>query len=609
MKITIPRILTLILLLSGLVSIYGQDHLVTIPTTSREMVDGRTGIPIQVTVDSFRIATTEVTQGEFEKIMGRNPSVYQGTSKPVDNISWWEAIEYCNHLSEREGLEPCYNLETGVCDFTKTGYRLPTDAEWTVASGQMAQTISTENIRKYANLGSVNTKDLDRLLTAVETEGATDTASYLPNQYGLYDMLGNVWEWCYDYYDPVEDHPTAVHNPHGPPGGLARIIRGGSHITTVSEWNLGYHSSMKPEYKSRFTGFRVCRSIPAREDTLTQEPDSIWFDPYNQPPADYAHVIGYLSSLIINSGDTVLTSVKDWSVRRSEIRKKWEKMLGSPAIDPPDPKVMTAQTYQDDNHTGKLLYLQVEPEFWEKIYIMMPSNPVRRPTPAVIVPYYDVDVPAGKNMGGRIYRPMGIRSFAYHMIQQGYIAVAVRWFGESYGESYDEAVANLRLKHPDLTGLGKWVWDVRRIVDYLQTLPEVDHDKIGIIGHSLGGKMALYAAAFDGRIQCAVASEPGVGFQFSNYDDYWYFGEFLNALSPTTNQHELLGLIAPRPFLLIGGDTYDTDESWYYINAAREVYSLYDVPHHIGFYNHGSGHAPTPEAIRMAINWIRHFLD
>ena len=609
MKIIAARIFLLSLFLGGLLPVYGQDSLVTIPTTSREIVDGRTGIPIRVTVDSFRMATTEITQGEFETIMGRNPSTYQGASRPVENVSWWEAIEYCNRLSEREGLEPCYNLETGVCDFSKNGYRLPTDAEWTAASGNIAQSVGLENIREYGNLGSVNTKDLDRLLTAVKAEGTTDTASYLPNEYGLYDMLGNVWEWCYDYYDPVADHPTSVANPHGPPMGLARIIRGGSHITTVSEWNLGYRSSIKPEYKSRFTGFRIARSLSVSQDTLTQEPDSSWFDPYNQPPADYAHVIGYLSSLIIGSADTVISSVQDWSVRRTEIREKWEKILSSPDIDPPDPNVVSERTIQGDNYTGELLFLQVEPDFWEKIYIMRPTHPVRTPVPAVIVPYYDVDVPTGKNLGGRIYRPMGVRSFAYHMVQQGYIAVAVRWFGESYGESYDEAVANMRLRHPDVTGLGKWVWDVRRLVDYLHTLPDVDHDKIGIIGHSLGGKMALYAAAFDSRIQCAVASEPGIGFQFSNYDDYWYFGEFLNGLPSALNQHELLGLIAPRPFLLIGGDTYDTDESWYYINAAREVYSLYDVPHHIGYYNHHSGHAPTPEAVRLAINWIRHFLD
>ena len=192
--------------------------------------------------------------------------------------------------------------------------------------------------------------------------------------------------------------------------------------------------------------------------------------------------------------------------------------------------------------------------------------------------------------------------------REGYIAVAIRWFGESYGESYNEAVANLKLRHPHCTGLGKWVWDAHRLLDYLYTLPEVDHQHIGIIGHSLGGKMALYAGAFDDRITAVVSSEPGIGLIFSNYDYYWYFGDFIRKVDKGTDQHELLGLIAPRPFLLIGGDMYDTAKSWYYINAARQVYDLYGKRLNIGYFNHHKGHPPTPEADWRAMEWLAHFL-
>src|SRR5438093_1162503 len=252
--------------------------------------------------------------------------------------------------------------------------------------------------------------------------------------------------------------------------------------------------------------------------------------------------------------------------------------------------------------------LQVEPDFWEKIYLMIPDKPLRQPVPAVIVPYYDVDTPAGKNMGGRSFTPMSVHSFAYLMVQQGYIAVAIRWFGESYGESYDEAVANLILRHPHSTGLGKWVSDAQRLLDYLSSLPEVDHDHLGIIGHSLGAKMALYAEAMDERITAVVASEGGIGLSFSNYDDYWYFGDFIHNWDKSVDQHELLALIAPRAFLLIGGDEYDTDKSWYYINSAKLVYNLLQKPQHIGYFNHRSGHTPTPLAVERSIEWLRHFL-
>ena len=146
------------------------------------------------------------------------------------------------------------------------------------------------------------------------------------------------------------------------------------------------------------------------------------------------------------------------------------------------------------------------------------------------------------------------------------------------------------------------------MVDYIYTLPEADHENIGIIGHSLGGKMALYAAVFDQRISAVVSSEPGIGLEFSNYDDFWYFGDFIRSIDPSTDHHELLGLLAPRPFLLIGGDEYDTDKSWYYINAAREVYDIYGKPDNIGYFNHRTGHSPSPESVRLSVEWLKHFL-
>ena len=91
-------------------------------------------------------------------------------------------------------------------------------------------------------------------------------------------------------------------------------------------------------------------------------------------------------------------------------------------------------------------------------------------------------------------------------------------------------MANLKLRHPNCTGLGKWVWDSHRLLDYLYTLPEIDRENIGIIGHSLGGKMSLYAAAFDPRIIAVVSSELGIGLSFSNYEDYWYFGDFIKKI-------------------------------------------------------------------------------
>ena len=106
-------------------------QLVEIPGKSFETADGLTGVTVTVTLGKFLISPTQVTQREFKAIMGYNPCFHQGPDLPVETVTWWEAIRYCNLRSIRENLEPCYSLESGSCDLEQNGYRLPTDAEWT----------------------------------------------------------------------------------------------------------------------------------------------------------------------------------------------------------------------------------------------------------------------------------------------------------------------------------------------------------------------------------------------------------------------------------------------------------------------------------------------
>ncbi len=577
-----------------------RGELVEVPGTSYEVTDTRTTVPVTITLGKFLIAPGELTQGEFEAVMGYNPSFHKGADLPVETVSWWEAIRYCNLRSQQENLEFCFNLETGFCDVSKNGYRLPTDAEWTHAAGPVP---AMKDNSLAANLGNSDTKHIGGLVEELKDSGTKPAGSYPANACGLYSMYGNVWEWTTDYTNP-ESTPQASYNPAGPLRGLGRIVRGGSYVSpTTVHWVNDYRSSIEPEYKSRFTGFRVCRTAAPKPVLPAAHHSPDWFKPYNNAPAGYESSIGKLSSLV---GEA--SSIQEWKAHRETIEAKWLKLLGSMDITPPPPQTRMIEEVTDQTYSARLMYLQVEPDWWEKILVMMPGGDLRRPRPVVIVPFYDVDTSAGRDLGGRQFLGMGVKSFAYAAVQKGYIAVAIRWFAESYGESYAEAVANLKLRHPNCTGLGKWVWDAHRLLDYLYTLPEIDRENIGIIGHSLGGKMSLYAAAFDPRITAVVASELGIGLSFSNYDDYWYFGDFINKIDKRTDQHDLIGLVAPRPFLLIGGDTFDTAQSWYYINAARQVYQLYGKPLNIGYFNHHTGHSPTPEAVWRSMEWLAHFL-
>jgi dienelactone hydrolase len=178
------------------------------------------------------------------------------------------------------------------------------------------------------------------------------------------------------------------------------------------------------------------------------------------------------------------------------------------------------------------------------------------------------------------------------------IAVSVKWYGEADGEGYDEAVYNLAKRHPNVTPLGKWIFDSQRVIDYLTTRLDVDPTKIGMIGHSLGGKMALYAAAFDERIKATVSSEPGLSLKFSNYGDFWYLGKAIEKLPPTADQHDLIAYTSPRPFLLIAGESADGDKSIPYLSPNKNA----------SFINHRTGHSPTEDSVQKAMEWLERHL-
>jgi formylglycine-generating enzyme required for sulfatase activity/pimeloyl-ACP methyl ester carboxylesterase len=557
--------------------------LVLVPAGHYTVTDQVTSLKVEVAVSGFQMSATEVTQREYEAVTGANPSVYRGPDRPVENVSWWDAIAYCNRRSAKESLRPCYNLKTGERDRDCTGYRLPTEAEWGRAAGPIPP---KGELLRFAVLGDSSTKSV-AVFDAPLNRGTAPVHSLQPNAHGLFDMTGNVWEWCEDWYDAVTA-PDAVVDPVGPLSGAARVMRGGSFVSTTSSWSRDMRSSQPPDWRSRFTGFRVVRSGGAPAPRV-QRAD--FWKPYDQPPAGYETATGSLSPL---------TDIP-------AIRRKWEALLREPWIPRTTPVARLVREVRQMNFPGQLLDLEMEPGTWERVYVLRPRSSSAAKLPVVIVPFYDVDTSAAMDLGGRRYAP-GVNAFAYTAAQRGYIAVAVRWFGESYGEGYSEAVANLALRHKGATGMGKWVSDARRVVDFIATLPDADPSRIAIFGHSLGGKMALYAAAMEPRIGAVVSSELGVGFKHSNYEDYWYLGDALARAPAGTDQHELIAMLAPRPFLLIGGDTFDKAESWHYINAARAVYERTGAGRNVGYFNHHTGHTPTPEAIALGFDWLDHFL-
>ena len=173
-----------------------------------------------VKADGFLMDQHEITQEIYEAVMGKNPSRVKNPRNPVEQVTWSAAARFCNARSLQEGLTPCYNTNTWECDFSATGYRLPTEAEWEYA----CRAGSTTEYYYGA--------DPEKLRSFAWFEDNSDSHPHpvgqrKPNAWGLYDMAGNVWEWCNDYYGAKYYRQSPADNPRGPQEGEKRVLRGG----------------------------------------------------------------------------------------------------------------------------------------------------------------------------------------------------------------------------------------------------------------------------------------------------------------------------------------------------------------------------------------------
>ena len=222
----------------------------------------------KISLVSFEMSETLVTQKQYEFVMGKNPSKLQGENRPVECVNWCDALIFCNALSMMQKLTPCYSIGNAtslnsfdsaspvwkrvVCNFAANGFRLPTEAEWEYAArgGKRqlsAQFAGGENIDDFGWYGENS---------EVRTH---DVSTKKPNGAGLYDMCGNVAEWCWDYIGELPIQPQT--NPHGPQIGTMHVKRGGSWLDDSQQCTVFFRSGSAPTGKSSSLGFRVCRSV------------------------------------------------------------------------------------------------------------------------------------------------------------------------------------------------------------------------------------------------------------------------------------------------------------------------------------------------------------
>jgi formylglycine-generating enzyme required for sulfatase activity len=212
----------------------------------------------QVMVDSFYMGKNEVTQREYEQVMRSNPSKFHGASLPVEQVSWFDAIAYCNTRSIIEGLSPAYVLRESeiLWDHNADGYRLPTEAEWEYACRAGTKTAFNmgNNITPYqANFDG--NYPYNRQVKGQYRARTATVQSFDPNDWGLYDMHGNVYEWCWDQYKPYADSAT-LDGSLASPG----VIRGGSWTSEARFLRSANRAFLGHAVKNDYTGFRVVRS-------------------------------------------------------------------------------------------------------------------------------------------------------------------------------------------------------------------------------------------------------------------------------------------------------------------------------------------------------------
>ncbi|GAA1266691.1 hypothetical protein Psi02_08350 [Planotetraspora silvatica] len=217
------------------------ERMIEIPAGEIVLRDEGTRTDWKVEVGAFLLAPYPVTRELYRAVRDEAPASPAGPCTPVTEVSWKEAVRFCNLLSQATGLEPCYSMgddpdgQDVVCDREADGYRLPSEAEWEYAC--------------RAGTSGVRYGELDEIAWYRENSGGEihDVATRAPNAWGLYDMIGNVWEWCWDLYDP------GVYGPY-------RVFRGGGAHDRPRGCRASCRRKSHPTFRIDDLGFRLTRS-------------------------------------------------------------------------------------------------------------------------------------------------------------------------------------------------------------------------------------------------------------------------------------------------------------------------------------------------------------
>ena len=335
--------------------------------------------------------------------------------------------------------------------------------------------------------------------------------------------------------------------------------------------------------------------------------------PFFRPSAELAKDFGaYRSPLKFADGTPVKTK-DDWQKRRQEIAKSWHDMMGAwPALIE-KPKIEYLAKERRENFTQWHVRIEIAPgRMSEDAYLLVPDG--KGPFPAAVVVYYEAKTGIGQGKGP-------LRDFAYQLARRGFVTLSIGSDPNTYYPSKDKCA---------IQPLSFHAYVAANCYNLLASLSYVDANRIGILGHSYGGKWALFASCLFDRFACAAWSDPGIVFDEKRSNvNYWeplYIGHEIGkerkrgiptAANPRTGPykkmmaegrdlHELHALMAPRPFLVSGG-AEDPPERWQALNHSVAVNRLLGYENRVAMTNRKT-HSPTEESNEQIYLFFEHFL-
>jgi len=338
------------------------------------------------------------------------------------------------------------------------------------------------------------------------------------------------------------------------------------------------------------------------------------------PVAPYEDDLGTFRPVLSFNDGRPVESAADWQARRQEIRTQWTALLGEwpPLFE--NPSVTVETTTEGDGFRQETIRFEWIPGEETTGYLLVPHSLAKsEPAPAVLVVYYEPETAIGKGRENR--------DFAYQLTKRGFVTLSIGTTDATAAKTYAlywPSIDDARVQPLSMLGCAAAnAWHV------LAARPEVDPDRIGIVGHSFGGKWALFAGCLFERFAAVAVSDPGIVFDTRpsvNYWEPWYLGWhprpwrprgvitdenparglYPRLLAEGHDLHELHALLAPRPFLVSGGSE-DPPERWRALNHLVAINRLLGHENRVAMTNRPN-HAPTPESNAVIYAFFEHFL-